>query len=152
MTMKCVACGKAKMVRDTRNLTYTYKGETTVIKAVAGLYCLSCNESVHESDESQRLSESMLKFNKEVNSSIVNPLFISNIRKKLKLDQQEAAEIFGGGPNAFSRYETGKTKPPLALVQLLKLLENHPDLLNEIRPRRQKRAAKTTKGRRLAKH
>ncbi len=27
--------------------------------------------------------------------------------------------IFGGGVNAFSRYENGKTKPPLALVKLL---------------------------------
>ena len=39
----------------------------------------------------------------------------------------------GGGINAFSRYENGKTKPPLALVKLLKVLERHPDLLNEIR-------------------
>ena len=30
-----------------------------------------------------------------------------------------AAAIFGGGVNAFSRYETGKTRPPLALVKLL---------------------------------
>jgi hypothetical protein len=34
------------------------------------------------------------------------------------LDQREAAEIFGHGVNAFSRYESGKTKPPLALVKL----------------------------------
>ncbi len=47
--------------------------------------------------------------------------------------QRQAAEIFGGGVNAFSRYENGKTKPPLALVKLLKVLERHPDLLNEVR-------------------
>lgn len=41
--------------------------------------------------------------------------FITKVRKKLDLDQREAAEIFGGGINAFSRYENGKTKPPLAL-------------------------------------
>jgi HTH-type transcriptional regulator/antitoxin MqsA len=46
------------------------------------------------------------------------------------LDQREAAEIFGGGVNAFSRYESGKTKPPLALVQLVKVLERRPELLN----------------------
>lgn len=34
--------------------------------------------------------------------------------------------------NAFSRYETGKTKPPLALVKLLKVLDRHPDLLAEL--------------------
>jgi HTH-type transcriptional regulator/antitoxin MqsA len=51
----------------------------------------------------------------------------------LKLDQKEAAKLFGGGDNAFSRYENGKTKPPLALLKLLALLEKHPELLNEVR-------------------
>lgn len=38
----------------------------------------------------------------------------------------------GGGPNAFSRFENGKTKPPLALVKLLKVLDRHRDLLAEV--------------------
>ena len=54
---------------------------------------------------------------------------------KLRLDQQEAAELFGGGANAFSRYETCKTKPALALVKLFKVLDRHPDLLAEVRAR-----------------
>ncbi|HCG53865.1 MAG TPA: hypothetical protein DEX10_10780, partial [Betaproteobacteria bacterium] len=45
---------------------------------------------------------------------------------------------FGGGVNAFSRYENGKTKPPLALVKLLKVLDRHPDLLNEINKQTEK--------------
>ncbi|MES2663686.1 MAG: type II toxin-antitoxin system MqsA family antitoxin, partial [Pseudomonadota bacterium] len=40
---------------------------------------------------------------------------------------------FGGGVNAFSRYENGKTKPPLALVKLFQVLDRHPELLNEVR-------------------
>jgi HTH-type transcriptional regulator/antitoxin MqsA len=55
------------------------------------------------------------------------------LRKKLELDQREAAEIFGGGVNAFSRYENGKTRPPLALSKLLKVLDRHPELLQEVR-------------------
>jgi len=42
-------------------------------------------------------------------------------------------DFYGGGVNAFSRYENGKTKPPLALVKLFKLLDRHPDLLDELR-------------------
>ena len=75
----------------------------------------------------------MLEFNKQVNALIVDPAFIAGVRKKLALDQREAAAIFGGGVNAFSRYENGKTKPPLALVKLLKLLDRRPHLLNEVR-------------------
>jgi HTH-type transcriptional regulator/antitoxin MqsA len=58
---------------------------------------------------------------------------IAGVRKKLALDQREAAEIPGGGVNAFLRYANGKTKPLLALVKVLKVLERRPDLLAEIR-------------------
>ena len=62
-----------------------------------------------------------------------DPDHIAKVRRKLDLDQRQAAELFGGGINAFSRYENGKTKPSLALVKLLKLLDRHPDLLNEVK-------------------
>jgi HTH-type transcriptional regulator/antitoxin MqsA len=75
----------------------------------------------------------MLAFNKEVNNQLVDPEFIVRVRRKLALDQRQAAEIFGGGVNAFSRYEKGKIKPPLALVKLLKLLDRHPELLREVK-------------------
>lgn len=131
--MKCPACGAAKLIRDTRDLPYTYKGETTAIAAVTGDWCPACGESLLDSAESARVGAAMLAFNREVNAGIVDPGFIAGVRKKLALDQREAAEIFGGGVNAFSRYENGKTKPPLALVKLLKVLDRHPELLDEIR-------------------
>lgn len=132
--MKCPNCGAADLVRGTRDMPYTYKGESTVIPAVTADYCPACGEGVLEIKESMRTTELMLNFNKEVNASFINPDFIVNVRRKLHLDQKEAAEIFGGGVNAFSRYENGKTRPPLALVQLLKVLDRHPNLLDEIRP------------------
>jgi len=131
--MKCPVCAAAKLVHDTRDMPYIYKGESTVIPTVTGDFCPACGEVVLDMGESTRTSAAMLAFNKQVNASIVDPGFIASVRKKLALDQREAAEIFGGGVNAFSRYENGKTKPPLALVKLLKVLDRHPDLLNEVR-------------------
>lgn len=131
--MKCPACGAAELVRDTRDIPYTYKGETTSIPAVDGDFCPACREVVMELAAAKRHTAAMLEFNKQVNASTVDPAFIVNVRKKLALDQREAAEIFGGGINAFSRYENGKTKPPLALIKLLKVLDRHPELLNEVR-------------------
>ena len=131
--MKCPVCGAAELIHDTRDLPYTYKGETTVIAAVTGDFCPACAESILEAAESHRVMREMSAFSKQVNAAIVDPAFITNVRKKLDLDQREAAEIFGGGINAFSRYENGKTKPPLALVKLFKLLDRHPELLNEVR-------------------
>ena len=131
--MKCPVCGAAELIRDTRDLPYTYKGETTLIAAVRGDFCPACAESILDAAESNRVMREMQAFSKQVNAAIVDPGFITNVRKKLDLDQREAAELFGGGINAFSRYENGKTKPPLSLVKLFKLLDRHPDLLNEVK-------------------
>ena len=131
--MKCPSCAAAKLVRDTRDLPYVYKGESTVVRQVTGDFCPACGESVLDAAESRRSMQLMLAFSKQVNASFVDPAFIVGVRKKLDLDQREAAEIFGGGINAFSRYENGKTKPPVALVKLLKVLDRHPELLAEVR-------------------
>ena len=131
--MKCPSCAAAELVHDTRDMPYIYKSESNIIPAVTGDFCPACGEAVLDRTESTRISTAMLEFNKQVNASIVDPGFIASVRKKLALDQREAAEIFGGGVNAFSRYENGKTKPPLALVKLLKVLDRHPELLAEVR-------------------
>ena len=131
--MKCPLCSAAPLVPETRNMPYTYKGESTTLPDVSGEFCPACGEAVLDARESARVSALMLAFNKQVNASIVDPGFIASVRKKLALDQREAAEIFGGGVNAFSRYENGKTRPPLALVKLLKVLDRHPDLMSEVR-------------------
>jgi HTH-type transcriptional regulator/antitoxin MqsA len=80
-TMKCPSCGAATLVRGTRELPYTYKGETTTIPADCGSFCPECGESVLTAPESSRIGAAMLEFNKQVNSSIVDPAFIARVRK-----------------------------------------------------------------------
>lgn len=130
--MKCENCGTSGLVHDVRDVPHTYKGETTTLPHVEGDFCPACDEVLLGPDESRRTMDLMLAFNKQVNSAAVDPQFIVAVRKKLNLDQRQAAAIFGGGVNAFSRYENGKTKPPLATVKLLRLLDNHPELLSEV--------------------
>ena len=103
--MKCPTCAAAELVHDTRDMPYTYKGESTIIPAVTGDFCPACDESILDVAESRHTMNLMLVFNKLVNASIVDPGFIAGVRKKLGLNLGEAAEIFGGGVNAFSRYE-----------------------------------------------
>lgn len=130
--MKCIECGH-DMVKDTRDITYTYKGETLTIIGIKGEYCTCCDEVIFDMPEADRYTREMEVFQNKVNERLASPEFVMQTRKKLKLDQREAAKIFGGGVNAFSRYETGKNKPPEALIQLLRLLDKHPELLAEIR-------------------
>lgn len=131
--MKCPACGAAELVHATRDMQYVYKGQSTQITAITGEYCPACSEVVLEATQADRYGEAVRAFCRQVNSAAFDPGFIARTRKKLALDQREAAEIFGGGVNAFSRYENGTTEPPVALVKLFRVLDRHPELLNEIR-------------------
>jgi len=100
--MKCPSCAAAKLVHDTRDMPYTYKGESTIIPAVTGDFCPACDESILDAEESRRTMNLMLEFNKQVNASIVDPDFIASVRKKLALNQREASKIFGDGGSMLS--------------------------------------------------
>lgn len=65
--MKCVSCGKAEMVKETRDVSYAYKGQTTTIPNVSGHFCTACGESIHNSAESEYFNNAILDFHKEVN-------------------------------------------------------------------------------------
>ena len=134
--MKCPICGAAELVHDTRDVTYTYKGQTTDIPGVEGDFCPACAEIIMDRINGDRYMELIREFQRQINAAYVDPAYIAKVRKKLDLDQKEASEIFGGGVNAFSRYETGRAKPPLALVKLLKVLDHHPKLLLEVKGER----------------
>jgi HTH-type transcriptional regulator/antitoxin MqsA len=67
--MKCPVCGGTELVPDTRDVPYTYKGETTILAGVTGEFCPACNESVLDANESRRVSDLILGFNKEVRAA-----------------------------------------------------------------------------------
>lgn len=131
--MKCPSCGGAELISMVRDVPYSYKGHETIITNINGEHCPLCDEFVVGYADGTRLSEGMLALNRSVNMRAGLPQKVAGVRKKLGLTQQEAGAIFGGGVNAFSRYERGLATPSVALVQLLDLLERHPGLLSEVR-------------------
>ena len=57
------------------------------------------------------------------------PEHIRSIRESLGLSQVEAGELIGGGPRAFTKYESGVIKPTAAVMNLLRILEINPAAL-----------------------
>ena len=70
--MKCPVCGSAELIQDTRDVSHTYKGETSVIAAVKGQFCPSCHESLLSAEESDRVMKEMNAFNSLINSAPLN--------------------------------------------------------------------------------
>lgn len=71
--MKCTTCGAVELVRDTRDLPYTYKGESTIIPDVTGDFCSACDEVITNADESRRTMALMMEFNKQVKARLLTP-------------------------------------------------------------------------------
>jgi len=130
MKRECLNCGEKEMVHTARDVPYTYKRHNIVIAKIKGWHCSNCGEVEFDSGEGVRFAETINQLAKEVDAKEAAEL--ARIRKKLKLTQQEAALLTGGGPNAFSRYERGKAKPLRSVTNLFKLLDKHPELLDEI--------------------
>jgi len=128
--MRCPVCGATDLVHETRDLVYVYKGRAVTVPAIAGEFCAACDEAVLGEEEARRYEDALRTHIQAVNRSVAPD--VRRIRRKLGLNQRRAGEIFGGGVNAFSRYERGETEPPAALVQLLRLLDRHPELLDEV--------------------
>ncbi|MDH4744915.1 type II TA system antitoxin MqsA family protein [Sphingomonas sp. NPDC092331] len=52
---------------------------------------------------------------------------VREVRKRLKLTQEEAGYLIGGGRRAFQKYESGAMSPSDAAVGLIELLHRHPE-------------------------
>lgn len=61
----------------------------------------------------------------------LTPLVIRAIREACGLSQKEAARVFGGGPNAFEKYESGEVGPSFAMTRLLLLAAKRPELFQK---------------------
>src|SRR5258708_2837981 len=66
---------------------------------------------------------------REPPNNTLDPTDIRRIREKLGISQVEAGELLGGGPRAFTKYESGTIKPAASVSNLLRMLDANPAAL-----------------------
>ena len=129
--MKCPLCNKGVLVSEVHEEQCDYLGKSTSI-FMPGKYCTSCREGIFSADETEYYLTNVKAFRAQVDAEPLPATEIRKVRKRLKLTQKKAGEIFGGGIRAFSQYERGITRPGKSADTLLRLLDRHPELLDEI--------------------
>jgi HTH-type transcriptional regulator/antitoxin MqsA len=132
MARKCLNCGSRKeMARfEGEAFTIAHAGMSTIVTGLSGWRCKSCGEIEFDADSARRYataSDALVLRDRERQSKEIR-----RIRRKLGLSQSAAARLTGGGHNAFSRYERGEVAPLPAVVNLLRLLGKHPELLKDL--------------------
>jgi HTH-type transcriptional regulator/antitoxin MqsA len=126
----CLECDDGTVLQHgTQDSSVTIHGIQYTVTSVTGWHCPTCGACEFDLNSSEGK-----RFSVELDKAILahQAAEIRAIRKKLGLKQSEAAHLFGGGINAFSEYELGKTKPHRSTLQLLHLLDHHPELLREL--------------------
>lgn len=128
-TMPCPETGRT-LTRDTRPFTVRYKGAEMVVD-LPGYYPEGEGESVHVGAD-MAAADAALRTLKEQLDGVPSPATIRRIRTKLRLSQRAAGAMFKVGPSAFDKYERAIVEPSGPTIQLLKLLDQHPELAGEL--------------------
>ena len=125
----CPLCDAGVLSRETRQSTYEYKGKTISLKQ-PGEWCSNCGDAVLRPGDLKATDLAIKEFQATIDD-FLKPKQVRSIRKKLKLSQEAASRIAGGGHNAFGRYERGEARPVKAVDLLLRLMDEDPSLMEK---------------------
>src|SRR5713101_6337734 len=129
--LTCANCGAPAAVPfKGETFRVSYKGVSAEVKGLSGWRCSSCGETEFDQRSAKRYAAAGDKLVLQARAAERSE--IRRIRRKLGLSQAMAAELTGGGHNAFSRYERGEAAPLPAVVNLFRLLDKHPELLKDL--------------------
>jgi HTH-type transcriptional regulator / antitoxin MqsA len=132
MARKCVNCESRRgMTRfEGESFVIEHAGMTATVDGLSGWRCDACGEVEFDAESARRYAaagDALVLRDRQQQSQEIR-----RIRRKLGLSQVAAARLTGGGHNAFSRYERGEAAPLPAVVNLFRLLDKHPELLNDL--------------------
>jgi HTH-type transcriptional regulator/antitoxin MqsA len=117
--------------RDVRPFTIAYKGHSVTVD-LPGYYPAGDGDGVHVGDD-MAVADVALRELKERVDGVPSPATIRRVRAKLKLSQRAAGAVFKVGPSAFDKYERGLIEPSGPTIQLITLLDRHPELIADLR-------------------
>ncbi|OYU88883.1 MAG: XRE family transcriptional regulator [Bradyrhizobiaceae bacterium PARB1] len=118
------------LTRASRPFKVFYKGKSVTVK-LPGYYPKGKGDGVHVGND-MSIVDAALRMLKEQVDGIPTPETIRKFRTKLGLSQRRAGAIFRVGPKAFDKYERGLIEPSGPTVQLITLLNRHPDMIKEL--------------------
>ncbi len=124
MGIKCPICGEDSLQPQIGKNAVEYKGMHQEIDLHFSL-CDACGSEQADPVQLRQNKRAMVAFKKEVDG-LLSGEKVRALRERLGLSQAEAAKIFGGGPVAFSKYESDDVAQSDAMDRLLRLADELP--------------------------
>lgn len=93
--------------------------------------CDGCGSETALPEQTRLNKRLMVAFKKEVDGLLTGQE-VRRLREQLKISQSRAAQIFGGGPVAFSKYESDDVTQSEAMDKLLRLCIEVPGVFEHL--------------------
>ncbi|MBU2783572.1 MAG: type II toxin-antitoxin system MqsA family antitoxin [Acidithiobacillus caldus] len=124
-SVRCPLCGEGSLVLHHEEQTVEYRGTTGNIPYRYKV-CTSCGSEQADMDDLRFNRRAMRAFKKSVDGLLTGEE-VRRIRERLRITQAKAATLFGGGPVAFSKYESDDIVQSEAMDKLLRLADAFPE-------------------------
>ena len=115
----CQICGEGKLNHISGKNTVEYKGKFTELDIQFSV-CDACGSEQADAEELRNNKRAMVAFKKQVDG-LLTGIEVRKLRERLGISQIQAAHIFGGGPVAFSKYESDDVTQSESMDKLLRL-------------------------------
>ena len=117
---RCPICGAGHVTDHVEQAEAEYKGHKVQVPSHYQL-CDACGSDFAGAAEMRANKRAMMAFRKQVDG-LLSGAEIAALRERYKLNQKQAARLFGGGPVAFSKYENDDVAHSEAMDKLLRLV------------------------------
>ena len=134
-SMNCPACDSSAYAEETYSREVALDGRKISVQGLKRYVCKAC-ETVFSDDGQTRYNLSLIQRAKGQTPNLVLGSEIRTFRDTIGITQREASKLFGGGLNAFSKYETGEVVQSEAMDNLVWLAIKLPGLVPELAKRR----------------
>lgn len=131
----CPMCDEGSLVERTHERQETIDGHAFIIGGLVHSICDHCGEYITTPQQSRHNKRVIAEARQHAvderdRAQRLTPADILRIRKKLGVTQVQAARVFGGGQNAFSKYENAEVAPSEGMEKLLRLADSIAEAAN----------------------
>lgn len=119
MTANCLECAKGQLVEMIADEAFVYNGVRLVARGVEYSHCPECNEDVVTYEQAKRNDVRFADARRE-HDGLLTSTEIKAVRLRWNLTQHQAGSVFGGGLNAFSKYERGEVTQSKSMDLLIR--------------------------------
>ena len=129
----CPICGEGQLLSRVGKNAVEYKGHDAELD-LHYCVCDTCGSEQTDAVQLRDNKRAMIAFKKQIDG-LLSGAEVRALREQLGISQAEAAKIFGGGPVAFSKYESDDVAQSEAMDKLLRLVVAMPMALGYLRRR-----------------